>query len=171
MKTTNRTNRILAAAVTVMAIASASDAYAASEQIVSGPARSIYSAPEIQTTRSAPVSGLNYRIELIGRPWQNGGIGKMHQADSESLVFVQLVRSSNGAPLTEADVTLPRVDMASDGMGDMTARSYIRPYGDPGTYRVEIHPAMAGQWSVTVAAQVAGEAKPVRQTLTVALAK
>jgi YtkA-like len=171
MKTTNRTNKILAAAVTVMTIASASGAYAASEQIVSDPARPIYATSETQTTRSAPASGLDYRIELIGRPWQNGGIGKMHQADSESLVFVQLVRSSDGAPLTDANVTLPRVDMAPDGMGDMTARSYIRPYGDPGTYRVEIHPAMAGRWSVTVATQVAGESKPVRQTLTVALAK
>ena len=44
MKTTSRTNKILAAAVTGMAIASANGAFAASEQTVSGPARPIYSA-------------------------------------------------------------------------------------------------------------------------------
>ena len=43
MKTTSRTNKILAAAVTGMAIASATGAFAASEQTVSGPARPIYS--------------------------------------------------------------------------------------------------------------------------------
>jgi hypothetical protein len=171
MKTTYRMNKILAAAVTVMAIASANGAYAASEPIVSGSARPIYSALETQTARSAPASALDYRIELLGWPRQNGGIGKMHQVDSESLVFMRLVRPSDGAPLTDADVTLSRVDMAPDGMGEMTARSYIRPYGDPGTYRVEIHPNMAGRWAVTVAARVAGDSEPVRQTLTVALAK
>jgi YtkA-like len=171
MKTTYRMNKILTATVTMMAIASANGAYAASEPIVSGSWRPIYSALETQTTRSAPTSALDFRFELTGQPRQNGGIGKMHQADSESLVFVRLVRPGDGAPLTDADVTLSRVDMARDRMGAMTARSYIRPYGDPGTYRVEIHPAMAGRWAVTVATRVAGESEPVRQTLTVALAK
>jgi hypothetical protein len=63
--------------------------------------------------------------------------------------------------------------MAPDGMGEMTARSYIRPdpNGNPGTYRVEIHPNMAGRWGVTVAAREPGDAEPIRHTLTVALAK
>ena len=171
MKMTKRMNKIFAAAVTGMAIASANGAFAASEQTVSGPARPIYSAPETQMTRSAPASALDYRLELIGPPRQIGGIGRMHQVDSESLAFVRLVRSSDGAPLTDADVILSRVDMAPDGMSEMTARSYIRPDGDPGTYRVEIHPAMAGRWAVTVAARVAGESEPVRRALTVALTK
>ncbi len=89
----------------------------------------------------------NLRFELIGQPRQNGGIGKMHQADSESLVFVHFVRSADGSPVTDAKVDLLRVDMAPDGMGEMTARSYVRPYGNPGTYRIEIHPLMAGRWA------------------------
>src|SRR5258705_4772484 len=135
MRMTNRMNKIFAVAVTGMAIVSANGAFAASEQTVSGPVRPIYSAPETQATRSAPASALDYRLELIGQPWQLGGLGWMHQIDSESLVFVRL-RSSDGAPLTDADVTLSRVDMAPDRMGEMTALSYIRPDGDPGTYRV-----------------------------------
>jgi hypothetical protein len=173
MKTTSRTNKILAgaAAVTAIAIASTNGAFAGSEPIASGLARPIHSALETPTTRAAPASALDYRLELIGQPRQNGGVGKMHAADSESLVFVHLVRPSDGTPLTDADVTLSRVDMAPDGMSEMTARSYVRPYGDPGTYRVEIHPTMAGRWAVTAAARVAGESEPVRHTLTVALAK
>lgn len=114
-------------------------------------------------------SGL--RFELIGQPRQNGGIGKMHQVDSESLVFVRLVRNEDGSPVTDAKVDLLRVDMAPDGMGEMTARSYVRSAGDPGTYRVEIHPVMAGRWGVTLAARSSGQVEPARQVLTVALAK
>jgi hypothetical protein len=171
MKMTKRMNKIFAAAVTGMAIAAAIGAFEASYKPFAGPGGAKYGAAKPPTTRSAPASALDYRLELIGPSRQIGGIGKMHQVDSESLVFVRLVRSSDGAPLTDADVTLSRVDMAPDGMGEMTARSYIRPDGDPGTYRVEIHPAMAGRWAVTVAARGAGESEPVRRALTVALAK
>src|SRR5258708_34826462 len=104
MKMTKRMNKIFAAAVTGMAIASANGVFATSEQTVSEPARPIYSAPETQTTRSAPASALDYRLELAGQPRQIGGTGRMHRVDSESLVFVRLVRSSDGAPLTDADV-------------------------------------------------------------------
>lgn len=111
------------------------------------------------------------RFEVVGQPRQNGGIGKMHQADRESLVFVRLVRSEDGSPVTDAKVDLLRVDMAPDGMGEVTARSYVRSASDPGTYRVEIHPMMAGRWGVTLAAQSSGQSEPARQILTVALAK
>lgn len=114
-------------------------------------------------------SGL--RFELIGQPRQNGGIGKMHQVDSESLVFVRLVWANNGAPITNAKVALLRVDMAPDGMPEMTARSYIRPYGDPGIYQVEIHPLMAGRWAVTLDGHMSDHPVSTRQTLTVALSK
>ena len=113
----------------------------------------------------------DYRFEVVGRPVQNGGIGKMHQADSESLVFVRLVRKQDGVPVPNADVTLTRVDMTPDGMADMTARSYVRPRDEPGKYRVEIHPLMAGNWTVSLAAQIPSEIQPVRGTLSVALAK
>ncbi len=110
------------------------------------------------------------RFELIGTPRQNGGIGKMHQADSESLLFVRLVRSEDGSPVTDAKVNLLRFDMDPDGMVEMAARSYVRSAGDPGTYRVEIRPSMAGRWAVTLAAQTSGQVEPARQVLTVALA-
>ncbi len=122
-------------------------------------------------SRFALAAAADYRFEVIGRPIQNGGIGKMHQADSESLVWLRLVRKQDGAPVPNAKVALTRVDMAPDGMAEMTARSYVRPRDEPGKYRVEIHPLMAGRWAVSLVAQLPGEAEPVSQTLTVALAK
>ncbi|MBN9563509.1 MAG: FixH family protein [Alphaproteobacteria bacterium] len=205
--------KILGAAVTLLAVASASSAFADSERIVTGIARPTYSALQSHTTGSGTFQAVDaasasrdanaieggnsqsyprfaqgeqrgamniylgssadpdYRFELVGPPTQHGGIGKMHQSDSESLVMMRLVHRRDGSPVTNAEVILERTDMGPDGMGDMTARAYIRPYGDPGTYRVEIHPAMAGRWAVTVAARIADQPIPVRQSLTVALAK
>lgn len=122
-------------------------------------------------SRFALAAADDYRFEVIGPPIQNGGIGKMHQADSESLVWVRLVRKQDGAPVPNAEVALTRVDMAPDGMTEMTAQSYVRPRDEPGKYRVEIHPLMAGRWAVRLVAQIPGEAEPVSQTLTVALSK
>lgn len=122
-------------------------------------------------SRFALAAADDYRFEVIGRPIQNGGIGKLHQADSESLVFVRLVRKQDGMPVPNAPVRLSQVDMAPDGMGGMTARSYVRPRSAPGEYRVEILPLMAGRWAGSLAAQVAGEAEPASETLTVSLAK
>lgn len=164
MNTTRYTNKLLAAAAMGITIASSAGAFAAVAPTAS-------SAPENQTAGSALASAGDYRIEVIGGPRQDGGIGKLHQADSRSSVLVRLVRSSDGTLLTDADVTLARADMAPDGMGEMTALSYIRPYGDPGTYRVEIHPQMAGRWGVTVAAREPGASEPINHTLNVALIK
>lgn len=122
-------------------------------------------------SRFALAAADDYRCEIIGRPSQNGGIGKLNQTDSESLVFVRLGRKQDGMPVPNAQVRLSRVDMAPDGMGGMTARSYIRPRSAPGEYRVEIHLLMAGRWAMSLSAQVAGEAEPVSETLTVSLAK
>lgn len=208
-------NKILGVAVTVMAVASTSAAFADNEQPVAGPTRSMYStlstgiagseaypkfggaSAQTRSNMAAHASGSQdyqdfagqpalgdgngprfaldappgFRFELIGQPRQNGDIGKMHQADSESIFFVRLVWASDGAPITNAQVALLRVDMSPDGMGEMTARSYVRPYSDPGTYRVEVHPLMAGRWAVTLDAHMTDHPESVRQVLTVALAK
>jgi hypothetical protein len=66
MKTTSRTNKILAA-VTGMAIASANGAFAASEQTVCGPAQPIYSALETQMARFAPASA-GFEAQTAGYP-------------------------------------------------------------------------------------------------------
>lgn len=171
MKATNHSARILAIATVGVVITSAGSAFAASELVAAGAIRPTYQALETRPTGAAPASALDYRLELIGRPWQNGGIGKFHQADSVSFVYLRLVRSSDGAPLTDAHVTLSRVELAQDGMSKRTALSYIHPYDGPGVYRVEIHPTMSGRWAVTIAARMAGESEPVERTLTITLVK
>lgn len=157
---------LIAAFAIAAAYGSSAHAGGEAQNLANQPALSDGSEPRL--AYDAP-SGL--RFELIGQPGQNGGIGKMHQVDSESTIFVRLVWANNGAPITDAKVALLRVDMSPDGMGEMTARSYVRPYGDPGSYRVEIHPAMAGRWAVTLDGHMSDHPLSVRQILTVAIAK
>lgn len=208
-------NKILGAAMTLMAVASTSAAFVGSEQRVPGSARPISSSLLSQDTGSdaypafdgasvrtctrvavrnsgseryqdfagEPALGLEnssrlaaddppgLRFDLIGQPRQNGGIAKMHSTDSESLILVRLVWAATGTPVPNTKVTLLRVDMSPDGMPDMTARSYVRPFGAPGTYGVEVHPMMAGRWAVTLDGHMTDHPVSVRQVLTVALAK
>ncbi|MEJ1975581.1 MAG: FixH family protein [Acetobacteraceae bacterium] len=145
-------NSFFGAAVAALAVASISVAHAGSSE-------------PLRTAADG------YSFEYIGHPLQNGGIGKMHLMDSESVVFIRLVRTQDGMPVPNAKVQIDRVDMAPDGMGEMTALSYVRPYNNPGEYRVEIHPRMSGRWAVNLEAQVPGQAESIRQTLTVWLEK
>lgn len=170
----NSLGMLLAAAATG-ALMSASGALAAGVPIIphSGDRPALPLETEAVPPAPAPLSDL--RIEVMSGPYQNGGTGKLHQADSDSLVFVRLRRSSDGVPLTDADVALSRVDMSPGGMDGMTARSYIRPYldlgGHPGVYRIEIHPQMAGLWRIMLAVQEVNETRPIQPTMTVYLAK
>jgi hypothetical protein len=64
-----------------------------------------------------------------------------------------------------------RADMGPDGMKEMTAPVKALPAKDPGIYRFEIEPGMAGGWMLTLAAKVQGETETVRGAVTVKLAK
>lgn len=102
-----------------------------------------------------------YRFERIGRPVQNGGIGKMHQADSRSIVKVRLVHVPDGAVASGATLTKVGATMAPDGMPEMTARVSALSRND-GTYRLWVHPTMAGNWAVQLAADIPGAKGPAR---------
>jgi hypothetical protein len=151
-------NVLMAAVVITMAYGSS--VYAAGE------ARG----PNFEVQMAAP-STPDYRFEVTGMSTQTA-IGKTQQNDTESVVILRLVRGRDGSAVTNAEVALERVDMAPDGMRDMAARANVRPVaGNPGTYRVEIQPDMAGRWGMAMVARVADQPTPFRQNLTVTLAK
>jgi hypothetical protein len=149
MKTTSRTNKILAAAVTGMAIASANGAFAASEQTVSGPARPIYSALETQTARSAPASA-GFEAQAVGYPagksadyqWTmdgpvgwSGVPGVKNSPNTESAIKARIVRTANSAPAGADAKLFASADMAPDGMPEMTARVRRLPEVESGGAR------------------------------------
>jgi hypothetical protein len=113
----------------------------------------------------------DYRFDLFGGPLQAGGMGKMHQADSWSIVRVRLTKGPAGEPVSDAAFTEIRADMTPAGMPQMMARTReLWPEGH-GVYRFEVHPLMAGSWTLHLTAKVSGEPDPVRGDVIVALAK
>jgi hypothetical protein len=84
----------------------------------------------------------DYRFELAGNP-EVAGAGK-------SVVAVRLTHVSDGKAVAGAIIIRTRADMGPDGMQEMTAPVKPLPPKDPGVYRFEIEPGMAGGWMLTL---------------------
>jgi len=110
----------------------------------------------------ADAAASDYRFELAGNPETSGG---------KSIIAVRLAHVPNGKPVAGAIIIQTRADMTPDGMKEMTAPIKALPAKEPGIYRFEVEPGMAGGWLLTLAAKVQGEAETVRGSVTVKLAK
>src|SRR5258708_7125111 len=91
--------------------------------------------------------------------------------DGKSLVAVRLVHLPDKKPIPGAVIMQTRADMGPAGMGEMTAPVKAMGEAEPGVYRFEIQPGMAGSWALTLAAKIQGEPETVRGSVTVELAK
>ncbi|MBI3514893.1 MAG: FixH family protein [Proteobacteria bacterium] len=110
------------------------------------------------------VAGANdYRFEAAGQPQK--------AADGKSIVLVRLVRIADDKPVPGAVVIQTRADMSPMSMPEMTAPMRALGESEPGVYRFEVQPGMAGPWALTLAAKVQGEVETVRGTVTIVLAK
>lgn len=104
----------------------------------------------------------DYRFELAGNPEISGG---------KSIVAVRLAHVPDGKPVAGAIIIQTHADMTPDGMKEMTSPIKALPAKEPGIYRFEVEPGMAGGWLLTLAAKVQGEPETVRGSVTVKLAK
>lgn len=111
---------------------------------------------------SADAAAGDYRFELAGNPESAGG---------KSIIAVRLMHVPDRKPIPGAIIIQTRADMGPDGMKEMTAPVKALPPKEPGIYRFEIEPGMAGGWMLTLAAKVQGETETVRGAITVKLAK
>lgn len=105
----------------------------------------------------------DYRFEAVGKP-QPSAAGK-------SVVSVRLVHVPDSKPVPGAIIIQSKADMGPAGMVEMTAPVQALPPKEPGIYRFEIQPGMAGKWMLTLAAKVQGEVETVRGSVTVELPK
>lgn len=112
---------------------------------------------------AAGAAAAEYRFEVVGVPEAS--------ASGKSIVTLRLTHIPDGKPVAGAIVIQTHADMSPEKMKDMTAPVKALPATDPGLYRFEIEPGMAGGWALTVAAKVQGEAETVRGDVTVKLAK
>ena len=75
----------------------------------------------------------------------------------EAVIAVRLLNRKTGKPVPDAVIAAKRVDMAPDGMADMTPRIEQLPSTEPGVYRFKTNLSMEGRWQLSLAAKIQGE--------------
>lgn len=81
---------------------------------------------------------------------------------SEAVLDLRLTDTRTGLPVDGAILFATRLDMAPEGMVEMTSPVAILPAEAPGQYRFAADPTMEGNWQFSVAAKVQGEAETVQ---------
>lgn len=104
----------------------------------------------------------NYEFQLV-QPTVKAG--------ADRIVTVRLVDKSSGKAISDAVIFASRLDMAPDGMQEMTTKVTAMPGTDPGTYRFKANFSMAGRWQLSLGAKVQGEAGTVENKLVVTAEK
>lgn len=80
-------------------------------------------------------------------------------------VAVRLINTATGKPVPDAVIFAKRIDMAPDGMAAMDSPLEVLPSDQPGVYRFRTNLTMAGQWQLSLAAKVQGEAGTLESRL------
>lgn len=93
----------------------------------------------------------------------------IHQDDGV-IITVSLTDQRNGAPVADAVIFAMRLDMAPEGMADMTTPVKAVATEVPGQYRFRADLTMAGDWRFQIAAKVQGEAETVTADLILGVA-
>ncbi|GLS20666.1 hypothetical protein GCM10007874_36830 [Labrys miyagiensis] len=88
------------------------------------------------------------------------------QAGNDAVVAVRLVDRRSGKPVSDAVIFASRIDMAPAGMAGMAAPIEAIPSTEPGIYRYKARLAMVGDWRLSLAAKLQGEAETVQSQLT-----
>jgi hypothetical protein len=83
----------------------------------------------------------------------------------EALIAVRLVNKKTGKTVPDAVIAAKRIDMAPDGMADMTPRIDQLPSTEPGVYRFKTNLSMEGRWQLSLGAKVQGETGTVESKL------
>ncbi|QWG19295.1 FixH family protein [Bradyrhizobium sediminis] len=92
-------------------------------------------------------------------------------AGKDRIVTVQLVNKKTGKPVPDAVIFATRLDMAPDGMAEMSTKVVREPGGEPGSYRFKAAFGMEGRWLLSIGAKVQGETGTVEGKLVITAQK
>src|SRR4051794_1899632 len=93
------------------------------------------------------------------------------QAGPDKVITVRLMNKKTGKAVPDAVIFATRLDMAPDGMQEMTTKIAAVPGGEPGTYKFKANFSMAGRWQLSLGAKVQGETGSVETKLAVTAQK
>ncbi|MBV1703123.1 MAG: FixH family protein [Hyphomicrobiales bacterium] len=86
------------------------------------------------------------------------------KADS-AIIAVRLVDKRSGTIVPDAVIFTQRLDMAPDGMAEMTTTVKPLPSTEPGVYRFDVNLSAPGGWRLSLAAKVQGETGTITSQL------
>jgi hypothetical protein len=89
------------------------------------------------------------------------------KAGPDKTIAVRLVNKATGKAVPDAVIFASRLDMAPDGMQEMTTKLTPMPGTEPGTYRFKANVSMAGHWQLSLGAKVQGETGTVENKLVI----
>jgi len=77
------------------------------------------------------------------------------------VVSVRLKHKPTGKVVTDAVIVQTRIDMAPEGMAEMSAPLTAVPSTEPGVYSFKTDLSMQGKWLLSIAVKVQGEPETV----------
>lgn len=83
----------------------------------------------------------------------------------EAVIAVRLINKVTGKPVPDAVIFATRLDMAPDGMQEMTTKVTPVPSSEPGVYQFKANLSMAGNWQLSLGAKVQGETGSIEKKL------
>uniref|UniRef100_Q07HK4 YtkA-like domain-containing protein n=1 Tax=Rhodopseudomonas palustris (strain BisA53) TaxID=316055 RepID=Q07HK4_RHOP5 len=90
----------------------------------------------------------------------------------DRIVTVKLVNKATGKVVPDAVIFATRLDMAPDGMAEMTTKIAAEPGStEPGLYRFKATFGMDGRWLLSLGAKVQGETGTVEGKLVITSTK
>ena len=106
---------------------------------------------------SAVADVKDYEFQLVQNEAKKG----------EATIAVRLLNKKTGKPVPDAVISAKRIDMAPDGMAEMTTKIEQLSSGEPGVYRFKANLSMEGRWQLSLGAKVQGETGTVESKLVI----
>ena len=106
---------------------------------------------------SAVADVKDYEFQLVQNEAKKG----------EATIAVRLLNKKTGKPVPDAVISAKRIDMAPDGMAEMTTKIEQLSSGEPGVYRFKANLSMEGRWQLSLGAKVQGETGTVESRLVI----
>src|SRR6267378_819717 len=97
----------------------------------------------------------DYEFQLVDKTVKTG----------DAIISVRLIHKPDGKPVPDAVIFATRLDMAPDGMQEMTTKVTPMPGSEAGVYRFKANLSMAGGWQLSLGAKVQGETGTVENEL------
>ncbi len=104
---------------------------------------------------SAFADASNYEFQLVQNEIKKG----------DAIVAVRLINKQTGKLVPDAVIFTTRLDMAPEGMQEMTTKVAPAVGGEPGIYRFKTDLSMAGSWQLSLGAKIQGETGTVDSKL------